>query len=83
MLEQGLFWGPVLAAAATLVLVSTCARGHRAPTAGPDGDPSGAPRDSRFHVACHSLECGHLERPHDATSSGLVCSCCGRNASQQ
>ncbi|MFD7429020.1 hypothetical protein ACFV6Z_18535 [Streptomyces sp. NPDC059818] len=83
MLEQVLLWGPVLAAAATLLLVSTYARGHRTPTAGPDGDPSGAPRDSRVHVACHSPECGHLERPHDATTSGLICSRCGRNASQR
>ncbi|THA78386.1 hypothetical protein E6R60_05735 [Streptomyces sp. A0642] len=68
----------VLVVGAALVLVSTYTRGHRAPTAGPDGDPTGAPPDSGLYLACHSLVCGHLEQLHDVTASGLVCRRCGQ-----
>lgn len=78
-LEDVLLWAPVLGAAAALIVVSTYSRGHRAPTAGPDGDPTDAPLDSCLYLACHSLKCAHLERPHDTTESGrLVCRHCGR-----
>lgn len=79
MLEDALLWGPILLAGAGLVLVSTYARGHRAPTAGPDGDQTGAPLDSSLYLACHSLTCAHLEQPHDTTESGrLACRNCGQ-----
>ncbi|MEU9198987.1 hypothetical protein [Streptomyces sp. NPDC048332] len=72
-------WVIVLVVGLVLVLVSTYTRGHRAPTAGPDGDPTGAPPDSSLHLACHSLTCAHNSRPHDVTASGrLVCRRCGR-----
>lgn len=76
--ESVLAWVLTLALGLALVLMSTYTRGHRDPTAGPDGDRTGAPRDNRMFLACDSLVCGHLERPHDVTTSGLVCSNCGR-----
>lgn len=67
-----------------LVLATTYTRGHRAPTAGPDGDPTDAPPDSSLHLACHSLTCAHNSRPHDVTASGrLVCRRCGRIYNEQ
>ncbi|MFG3140792.1 hypothetical protein ACGFZA_31875 [Streptomyces sp. NPDC048211] len=71
-------WGIVLAVGVALVLVSTYTRGRRAPTAGPDGDRTGAPPDSEIWAACHSLTCAHNSRPHDVTAAGLVCRRCGR-----
>ncbi|MFJ6438504.1 hypothetical protein [Streptomyces sp. NPDC091416] len=71
-------WALVLAVGVALVLVSTYTRGHRAPTAGPDGDPTGAPPESGLYQACHSLTCAHNSRLHDFTAAGLVCRRCGR-----
>ncbi|MGW1182994.1 hypothetical protein ACWD7Y_05160 [Streptomyces drozdowiczii] len=83
MLDGVILWGLVAATAVVLVVLSTYARGGQAPTAGPDGDPTGAPRDSRVFLQCDSLECGHNARPHDTTPSGLICSRCGRNPAEQ
>ncbi|MGQ4486859.1 hypothetical protein ACN6LM_003874 [Streptomyces sp. SAS_281] len=82
MLEDVLLWGPILAGAAVLILLSTYTRGHRGPTAGPDGDRTGAPLDSALRLQCDSLKCGHMQRPHDITASGrLVCRRCHRTYS--
>ncbi|MET7648340.1 hypothetical protein ABZS83_32910 [Streptomyces sp. NPDC005426] len=69
----------VLVVGAALVLVSTYTRGHRAPTAGPDGDPTNAPWGGTVWAACGNPGCGgHNQTPHDVTRSGLTCRECGR-----
>jgi hypothetical protein len=83
VLDDVLFWGLLFAAGLGLAVLSTYTRGHHAPTAGPNGDPTGAPRDSRVWLQCDSLECGHNSRPHDTTPAGLICSRCGRNPASQ
>ncbi|MGW1127490.1 hypothetical protein [Streptomyces sp. NPDC002526] len=84
MLDDVLLWGPILLAGAALVLVSAYTPTGQAPTTGPDGDRTGAPLDSSLYLACHSLKCAHLARPHDVAESGrLVCRDCGRTATDR
>ncbi|MFF7365843.1 hypothetical protein [Streptomyces sp. NPDC008125] len=34
-------------------------------------------RESTVWVACHTPQCGHMERRHRTTAAGLVCTRCG------